>query len=286
MKAIYTMKFNITLFLLLFLYIECCSQRIVIPNKQWEGINYQYPQSTFNSKFNSEYKVIDGKSYIELKYKVEGGWFQGVKQYYREEDNKVYRLYEGNERVIYDFTLNVGDTILISDDNGKRYDFFPIRTTDTTILNRVLRKLEMRVIPEGNETVSTEKHVWIEGVGDTGFFFGNGEVFNNQKASVINCVKETTFFYAGGQFCPGYIPTKTEDEPIETNFHYDQFSKKIIIKNDEIQSLNIYTISGMKIRSIQITEIYNEIDVSDIKQHICVIVLFDGKSYSSKILKL
>jgi hypothetical protein len=280
------MKSIITLFFLLFSFIVGYGQRIVIANKQWEGFKNEYPQGNYNSKFRSESKVIDGKVYNELMYKVEGGWFEGVKQYYREEDNKVYRLYDGEERVIFDFTLNVGDTILISDDNGKKYDFFPIRTADTTILNRVLRKLEMRVIPENSQTVSSEKHVWIEGVGDTGFFFGYGVVFNNQKATPINCVKEGSFFYAAAMFCPGYMPTNTDDDPTEIDFHYDQFSKVIIIKNDKIKSLNIYTISGMKLRSIQITESIKHIDVSNIDQHLCVVVLFDGISYSSKILKL
>lgn len=279
------MKSLILLLFLIFSFNSVSGQRIVVGDKQYEGIDYTNNQKIFNSKFRSFYKVINGINYRELMYKVSDGWFEGVNQYYREEDDKVYRLYEGEERVILDFTLNVGDTIQISDDDANNYKFFPIRTVDTVIFNRTLRKLEMRVIPEGSQTVSTEKHVWIEGIGDPGFFFGTGNVFNNQDASPLFCVREISTFFSAGMGCPNIL-SSNKTEILEPDFHYDQFSKIVHVKNDRAERIDIYSIGGIKLKSKHFTKENREINLNDLDQQLCVIVLFDGDSYSSKILKI
>jgi hypothetical protein len=278
------MKPIITLVLLCFFTNQISSQQIVVQDKQWEGNEAVNPLNNFNAKFRAETKVINDEIYNELLFKVEEGWFEGVKQYYREENNKVYRLYQNEERVIYDFTLNVGDTILISDDNNQQYKFFPIRTVDTTIFNNVLRKLEMRVILEGSQTVSSEKHVWIEGVGDTGFFFGFGEVYNNQNATPINCVRDNSVFYSAGSQCP--IISAVEDIPIVPEILYDSYAKLLLIKSDDVQRVILYDMSGSLIRSFDIDDTIQELDLNSINTQICVVVYYSKTSYSSKIIKL
>jgi len=276
----------IILFLILsqnFIY----SQKIVIANKQWEGANFQNPEDIYNSKFRSNEENIDGKKYRELTYKVEGGWFEGVKQYYREEDNKVYRLFEGEERVILDFTLEVGDTIQVSNDAGEKFDFVPYRTSDTIIQNKIRRKLEMRGYPVAWTTNNPEKHVWIEGVGDTGFFFGSGEVYGNIIASPIYCVREGGYIYGAGMFCPNFVLiTDVEDKEFETSFRYNRLSKRLYLDSDKIKQIDIYSITGIKLNSFTISGSYNEIDISMIDLPLCVVVVFDGKEFISKILKI
>lgn len=256
-----------------------------MPDKKWEGYYNANPNNIFQSEFRSTSKLIGGINYYELTYKVDGGWFEGVKQYYREVDDKVYRLYQGEEKLIFDFGMEVGDTIAITDDFGARFEFFPIRTTDTLIYNNSLRKLELRVKPE-NEPVSSVPHVWIEGVGDTGYFFGNGSVFGFQNVSPVYCVRENGFFFSEGMECER-LSTTTNSTPDEVvDFIYDRSKRMVFVKNEEVTRLDLYTISGERMISYSIDENNTEIDLSMLNQRLCVVVLFDGKSYDSKILKL
>ncbi len=277
------------LFILFFCHNVLLSQNIVINNKQWEGDQFDLPFgpiTPYNSKFRSNTKEINGLTYRELLFKVEGGWFEGSGQFYREENNKVYKWYNGQERVILDFTLNVGDTIQVSNDTGELFDFIPYRTVDTTIQNIVRRKLEINAYPADGSASIPEKHVWIEGIGDTGFFFGNGIVYNNLYASVVYCVKEVVYIFGALMFCPEFMPTSTEEEGLITNFYYDINSNQIHINNEEIKRLDIYSINGARLRSYSISKINKVVDLSEIDLPLCVIVLNDGKTYESKILRL
>ena len=287
------------LILILILFFIFCndsilSQKIVIANKQWEGDQFDFPFGPiipFNSKFRTTYQVIDGINYRELLYKVDGGWFEGVRQYYREEDNKVYKLYEGEERAILDFTLNVGDTMQVRNDTGEKFDFVPYRTNDTIIQNIKRRKLELRAYPVQGNSNDFEKHVWIEGVGDIGFFFGNGIAYKNQRASLVYCVKESSsYIYGAAMLCPNFIlfpnTTNTKEKDLVPNYFYDINSNVIHIKNVKINSLEVYSIGGIKLKSHIVNSSNNAIDLSTIDLPLCVVVVFDGETYQSKVLKL
>jgi len=279
--------------LLLFLFFchnVLLSQEIVKTNKQWEGDQLDLPfgpVTPFNSKFRTSTKDIDGFTYRELMFKVEGGWFEGSGQYYREENNKVYKLYNGVERAILDFTLNVGDTMQVSNDSGENFNFIPYRTVDTIIQNFVRRKLEINAYPTDGSTSSPERHVWIEGVVDTGFFFGNGIVYNNLFASVVYCVKEVVYIYGAVMFCPNFMPTSVQDEDeLIPDFYYDLITNRVHVKNEDIEHIDVYSINGVKNGSFEITEWNKIIDLGEVDLPLCVIVLFDGKTYRSKILRL
>ena len=274
------------LFILMSLIVSTSifSQRIVIENKQYEGINTVYPSEVFQTKFRATTKEINGKEYRELMYKVDDGWYEGVQKYYREEEEKVFCLYEGQERVILDFSLNVGDSILIVDEYDKEYTFFPILTRDTFILNKKLRKLDMRVQLENGE-VSTVPHVWIEGVGDTGFFFGNGLVFGNQSATPLFCVRDNGVLYSAGMQCPEFL-TSIQDVDEELLFKYDSSSRILHINSNESKNVSIYSITGARLANYELTESNLEINLNTFNQSICVLAFFDGIGVKSKILRI
>lgn len=280
------MKPFTALLILVFISHLSFSQKLVKANKKWEGTKFEYPQTNFQSKFRSETHYINDQVYYELMYKVKEGWFEGVQQYYRQENDKVFRLYEGEEKLIYDFSLTVGDTIQLSDDDGKKYAFFPVRTADTTIFNKTLRKLEMKVIPENSSTVSSAKHVWIEGVGDIAFFFGYGEVFNNQKASLIHCVKESSFFYSAGTQCPELISSTEFINEVENYFAYNNVTKYLEILNEDVDIVQIYKLSGQLIKSFSISQKNEILDLSSMDQTLIVVVAIGEYGHVSKIISL
>jgi len=260
-------------------------QKIVIPEKRWEGLYESNPHNYFQAEFRSSSKWIDGNEYYELMYKVDDGWFEGVRHYFREEDEKVYRLVDGEEKIVLDFGLAVGDTIELTDDFGSRFKFFPIRVVDTIIYNKVLRKMNMRIKPE-NEDVSNVPHVWIEGVGDTGFFFDAEHVFGNQNSSSVFCVRENGAFYSSGMMCPELVSSSDLPENDKIEFRYEPNTKMIFLEDESIISLKIYSVLGERIFSLSNLEYTREVDLSTIHSAMCVIVFENKNGFRSTILKL
>ncbi|MEM9546752.1 MAG: hypothetical protein AAGA77_12310 [Bacteroidota bacterium] len=274
-------------FLTLFLCIQFgTSQSIVKPDKKWEGYYEINFNNWFQAKFRNSTKTIEGKEYIELMYKVEpGGWFEGSRRYYREEDNKVYRYEDGAEKIVLDLGLSVGDTIVLEDNFGDVFEFFPIRVTDTIIFNKQLKLLEMRVRPE-NEDVSNVPHVWIEGVGDVGFFFDGEYVFGNINARPIFCVSDDRKVYSALTMCPDLVSTTAASDSDRIDFWYDQASKKLYLKNISNASLDVYSLIGEKVRTYDNVEEYNGLVLNQISMEMCVVVVRDGPKVKSKILRL
>lgn len=264
------------------------SQGIVVHGKEWHGAKFLDPDETFISRIGTNEVTIDGKIYRELTYQVEGSVFEGVGQFYREEGNKVYRLYEGEERVIYDFTLEVGDSIRVRNDKGEQFDFVPYRTVDTIIQNIIRRKLEMRGYPVDWTTSNPEKHVWIEGVGDTGFFFGFGEVYGNLQGAPIYCVREGHYIFGAGAFCPHFVLiSNVEKEEVNEDFlRYEPISKQLYIDHDKVEKVDLYSITGAKVKSVPVNKSQNHLDLNDIDLQLCVVVIYNGKNFISKILRL
>ena len=260
-------------------------QQTVVKNKKWEGFTDLNPDNTFQAKFRNVSKEIEGKDYLELMYKTEDGWFEGVKKYYRQEGKKVYRKDDGEERLIYDFGLSVGDTLQLSDQQGAIFDFFPIRTVDTLILGKSYRKLEMRVKPEGG-AASNVPHVWIEGIGDTGFFFGEDYIFGNQNASPIFCVSESFPVYSALLMCPGLVSTSDKETVKEPAFFYDQALKVIHLNDDAVEWVDVFSTTGERLASFRVEENASTVALDEIRAQMCLIVLRTSHSLESKILRL
>ena len=280
------MKPILTTLALLMFYQFGFSQSIVVPDKKWEGLYGTNPDNWFQAKFRSITKTIDENDYLELMYKVEpGGWFEGSRRYYREESNKVYRYVDGEEKLVLDLGLSVGDTVELVDDFGDRFEFFPIRVVDTLVFNNQLRKLEMRVKLQNGE-VSNVPHLWVEGVGDVGFFFDAEYVFGNLNATPIFCVSEDDPFYSTGLTCPNLVSTPEISDRKEFDFRYDQVNKKFYLENESDASLEIYSLLGQILYTYNVVDKINGVDLSLIPAEICVIVIRDGNHIHSKLLKL
>jgi hypothetical protein len=112
-------NFIICLLLLVTTNINAQSYKYVEPGKQW----YSYVSATFGPPYyivttmSYDSMLIDGKHYFSSITVSESGEYE-LPVYWRESDNKVYQKMSKTEpeRIVYDWTLEKGDTI--------RYDLF------------------------------------------------------------------------------------------------------------------------------------------------------------------
>ena len=285
------MKNFLLLLVILLFSNDVFGQLTVRSNKQWEGDQYDLPfgnDKYFNAKFRNTPKLINGKVYHEMTFKVPDCWFEGNQHFYRQDGDKVYELYNDEEKLILDFGLEVGDSIVLSNETGERFMFVANRVVDTLILDIERKKLEFKASPIDGNPNSSEKHVWIEGVGDIGFFFGNRIVYGNQRASVVFCAKEIDYIYGSGEFCPFFFTsTDVVNEEVLPDYYFDPENRKILLQNDEIILLEIYGLDGAKLATFSNGNgLSTEIDLSDIHASIILVVVSDGRSFKSQILRL
>ena len=154
------------LFLALVFSLSIFGQNFLSEGKQWNVRLEGWPGSVVTEIF-----FIDGDSIVNnLNYKqiwvstdsLNTATFQGL---LREEIEKVYYLPTyGDEGLLYDFGLNVGDTVSIislpSQYEGE-FEIF-VAAIDTIEYEGVQRK---RMLIDSEENTFTE--FWIEGIGDT-----------------------------------------------------------------------------------------------------------------------
>jgi len=107
----------------------------------------------------------------------------------RQDSGKVYYLnYQQQERLLYDFTLNVGDSFDVR--NGPNYfSFLKVNSVDTVILGRTRKRMFLSCDDCGNY----QSEIWIEGIGNINptfyFPFERDFVFDGGEYRVL-CYSE------------------------------------------------------------------------------------------------
>ncbi len=136
--------------------------KLVRSDNSWIFVGRKPLRQTFSGKDT----LIDGKSYLELLYSEdpEGDTFKGTKEYFREEDNKVYgyglsELRGDVETLIYDFNLKHGDTI--------RIGYSPLMQviSDSTEFITLFNGERRQVFRFSCDGIDYSWPMWIEGMG-------------------------------------------------------------------------------------------------------------------------
>lgn len=154
-------------------------QPLIQLNKTWNsinaipGIDYTYATQIEHSITSAQgiYSCWNGKKYYKVNAQATS-YYRNISkkdtiaQYIREENGKVYLLDQSKlavdgceEALIYDFTLEVGDTIMVGFDSTS-YVVVPIQTP--TIQGK--RCLALADLSHPELSAYT---IWIEGIGDT-----------------------------------------------------------------------------------------------------------------------
>jgi len=265
MKTLITLFFGLTISGLIY------SQDyypIVQENNEWSTLIIiqagPYPwDTTFwtdNFKLSGD-TVIDNQTYKTVyksqeEFSVNWNYWGGI----REEDQKVWLKGTNNypERLIYDFTLNIGDTINLWDE-------------DPMIVDSIIYK------PINNEN---RKHIyfsypgypllsefWIEGIGSNRGIFESGSGTFVGGTTWALCMKENgDLIYMNPNYNNCFLITEIEESRnLLIEVYPNPAQDKIKIQNTEnikIESISIIDLKGQKLLEFENNK--TELDLSEI----------------------
>ncbi|MBK8806861.1 MAG: hypothetical protein IPO21_09520 [Bacteroidales bacterium] len=165
-------------------------QSLIDTNKVWNVLHRHATSHTRTYKFTKD-TVIQNIKYKELRYSFEENF--NLKQsatagFIREEDSKYYIRYANGESfLLYDFSLNINDTVDFGFMNGIINLKFTVDTITYWNIDNSSRKV-LQIRPLDNSF--TAPQLWIEGIGS---IYGIVEVCETQVFSdetALLCFKD------------------------------------------------------------------------------------------------
>ena len=269
---------------------------LVEDGKQW-NVLFSYPWSPPEPqhKYTDIYKIegdtlLDGVSY-KVMYATRNenltGW--NLWGFIREtEDGQVFsrRPSTSDEQLLYDFSMEVGDTICMCD-----YGFYEccmvVIEKGETIVNGEPRQQIVLEYPWGNG----EGEVWIEGIGSLYGIIDSGSLFLTGGSTNLLC------YYEDGDLIwhntmPGfdmyYIINPDGIEEDETSSVVSVFPNpskgEITIEGVEIAEIKVYNGLGQMVKTFQGS---NEINLSGLAEGIYLLRIMDayGGNHVARVVK-
>lgn len=141
---------------------------LVYPGNEWvvDSISSSQTTAIHRYSFSQDSILLNGKFYYKLisKSTIEGPW-QETGRYMRQNNGKVFEYdpIDLSEILLYDFDLQIGDTLLPHDD-GSFNRRKVIKAESVKLLDDVVRK--SLTIECSSDILSTDTTKWIEGIGD------------------------------------------------------------------------------------------------------------------------
>ena len=274
------------------------AQEIVDNQKLWSILTgHCLPDyTTYTTSFFKfdEDTIIDGKLYQKVfisEDEFQEEWFF-FGSFIREENNKVYlREYFGEEGLIYDFNLQLGDTVVVNNPRAVSevaLVLTEIDSVETTDGYRDRWKLtnDEFMIPE----------YWIEGIGSMGGVLNSStEVFGGLCGTyILLCQEESgSTIYLNPEYEYCYYLLLDDDTDIESrensfNVNYNPLSQAIELtffdRGD--RSIHLTDINGRMINRVQSAEnnVHLSLRRSNKGLYIISVVQNDGRVISKKMM--
>jgi hypothetical protein len=239
--------------------------------------------------------IVNSEQWFKL-YSTPDSLFQNELVYrglLREENDRVFYLDTLNQLdTLYDFSLNVGDSVLF-DLYGMYPEWLQIIEVDNiqidgqTYRRQIFAEPVLNAFDELNE-------VWIEGVGSIhGPLFPNNPVKFSQEipdSMLVTCsFSDSQQVWQHPSYSNCYVNivlSLNRLEALDLNIYPNPFSDRIIFENNKGQriSLSIINSIGQEVKRIDISDKNTSIDLSDLKDGIYVLRLTNGKGI--KTLKM
>lgn len=267
---------------------------LVEDGKQW-NVLFSYPWSPPEPqhKYTDIYKIegdtlVDGVPY-KVMYTTRNenltGWnFCGIIR--ETEDKQVfYRRYGSpDEEMLYDFSMEVGDTICMCDYGYDECCMVVIEKGET-IVNGEPRQQIVLEYPFGNGV----EEVWIEGIGSLYGIIDSGSLFLTGGTTNLLCYYEDCDLIwqntmPGFDMCHIINPDGIEeDETFSVVSVFPNPSKgKVIIEGVEVTEVKVYNALG---QLVKIVREKNEIDVAGLLEGVYLLRVKDAKGteYTERI---
>jgi hypothetical protein len=297
---------NLLIFLLIIFTVELAYSQQYKPfpdsNAAWKESHFFVYGSSFNERIKIHHEIendtlINAKVYHKITKTGYSELLEGSSTsttYYNNEyvgairEDAFRRVFfikknHGVEELLYDFNLNIGDTLPEMHGLNIYYDYI-VEGIDSVLVAEIYHK-----------TYTIRKNNWlnyfdfIEGVGTTSGLLTKGGFFDDYYSN-LDCFKQNGIgAYPSGEECELYIPLQVNNIKQEkisiipnptTGILYFDFME------NNIQKLNIFDISGKKIIEKSDVQKSETIDLSEYKSGIYIIkVHTDKETFTLKIVK-
>lgn len=284
----------IQLIILLFITTATISQEIVDSTKIWS--NMEEHCQPWGSTYSTDYFRFDVDTIInDTTYKKV--WISEDEGYYnwafygamiREENSRVYyRQLFGQEGLIYDFNLSIGDSVLIDNPRAVGEVYLHLVEIDSVETEDGLRERWMLTSSEYPDV-----EYWIRGIGsETGILNSSSGIFGGLCGLyTLLCQKQDDeLVYMNPEYNSCYlITTSISDNPVDDGFKLDfRLKRKVIELNfheETTSQISITDLTGNLIESIFTNSLYNEIDLNGQPTGIYIVSLSaKDKSRSIKV---
>lgn len=269
-----------------------CAQEIVDPAKLWS--NMEEHCQPWGSNYSTEYirfsvdTVIDQKVYKKVWISEDEDYeewnFYGA--FIREDSGRVfYRQMFGEEGLIYDFNLGIGDSVIINNPRASGEITLYFVEIDSVEIENGYRERWKLV-----SNIYENAEYWIRGIGsETGVINSGTGVFGGLCGLyTLLCEKENDeliYMNPGYESC--YLFTTDVDEGSSLSaflLSYDQDEKlvQVSMSKRHESTIIISNISGIVITSEQINTTLFTYDMSAQKTGIYIITVVDSGNISSQ----
>ena len=266
------------------------AQNFVSPDKQWSVLAGGMPQSYSTEIFWIEGdSVVDDMAYQKIWISMDSLQTQYYRGLLREESNVVYYIQPGNsEGILYDFNLEIGDTISIV--NSFCWDAFPLTVYDIDTVEyfgMMRKRWHLGVEGEPSE-------IWIEGIGSH-----SGPLYSGYEFCIVCPFWELLCFHNQGEL--QYIsPYETDcyKTSVGQNENFEvsvllikpnpvkSGSKLFVDSPFKIEEISLFNTSGQLLQKIHPTKNgLNAFDTRHLKPGIYFVsAIASGKLITQKIV--
>lgn len=282
--------------LLLFYTYTLTAQEIVNPSKLWSSMEEHC--QPWGSTYSTDYLKFDADTLIgDIIYKRvwisedenhENWNFYGA--FIREENNRVYyrQMFE-EEGLIYDFNLEIGDSVLIDNPRAVSEIWLLLSDIDSVETTDGMRE---RWKLTSNDYPNTE--YWIRGIGSqTGVLNSSSGIFGGLCGLyTLLCQKENgELVYLNPEFESCFLYTTGRDEYEEVFstliVSYNHYTQLVDVRIDGEAEKSIYlsNLTGQTVsHQITFSETASLPTYNSPSGIYIVTVILDGSNYSKKIL--
>jgi len=248
---------------------------LVIPVNQWNEVSYSMFGDVSSRRYNFDSDIIfrNGNTYLELNISTDemGSGWEGTGRYFRSNANQVYEWIDDSDYLLYDFSLNVGDTFIVQETNDwpEATKLVVTAVDSITLLDQSKRK---RLVLECENGVG--EHVWVEGMGDLrGLLSVKLSCALDVNENLLCFSFDEEVLYQDPDEGECWLTTSTEDlKPENLALYPNPASDRIFIsgeRSNRPMEYTIYSSVGINMRAGKTTD--GSISVSGLPQGVYLI---------------
>lgn len=229
----------------------------------------RYDTSSYFYKFGGD-SLNENYKYFFLKGVEELGELEVTDIYLRQEEKKVWQYYEEGEKLLYDFSLEKGDTFQSKIFNKENVALIVSEIDSVQILDGSMRKRMKLYCKDDPDTINHSYYglrTWIDGIGDLGGVLSVKSSCSPEQNSALLCFYYNyRLRYSNPMFSQCWYSGTDDIVDAGIKIFPNPVRDYLIIKLDNIskyQGWEIFNLLGQKVMSGKFDYKY-QIDVAEL----------------------